>query len=510
MSFPVFDSPSAEVRVSGGTLVNYGPAVLYYRDEAPVTPGLADGSLTAGSSATLEGAQWLVTAPGTRASVDVILPPPQSGGGGGTLEITITGTPEVGQTLTADSPGVADTQWLRSGAPISGADESTYEVQPADQGWAITCRASVFSNELEVPASPRPTLTRAVFSGDSYAAGGTEDLTNPYPVIVCDASHLNITADNTGVGGSTQWFAGGLCIADQVWGHATGIPDVAPYAPVEWCWSIQTSVNNLNKNAGIANSFRVVTETLLCELHRARAGGHYGIQDTDFWARNAGVWSGERVTGDDTATLTTPEDFPGGELRLLGVSFTGSGGIHTVTVDGDPVSGVARGAAATSGGTPSDTFDTTVGSVGGTDNEPWEFGFDIDAGVHEIEVTFGDLAGAGAFFAGAHFEAGTSLPLIVIPAVCRAIAYPGGETAINDARVTAANAATVAMLTAEFGIPTSKSYGLVYEGGNVVYVDTDAAIGKNPAYFSSDTIHLNDTGAPVYATPIVDAIEENY
>lgn len=42
---------------AGSTVYNLGPATVYYRDEEPVTSGVNDGSIAAGASAVLSGAQ---------------------------------------------------------------------------------------------------------------------------------------------------------------------------------------------------------------------------------------------------------------------------------------------------------------------------------------------------------------------------------------------------------------------------------------------------------------------
>jgi hypothetical protein len=60
---------------------------------------------------------------------------------------SVTGTPNVGQTLTCDGGGgygsstsTLSYQWLRNGAPIGGATSSTYPRGGADEGTSIQCR----------------------------------------------------------------------------------------------------------------------------------------------------------------------------------------------------------------------------------------------------------------------------------------------------------------------------------------------------------------------------------
>lgn len=52
----------AEVNLGvNGTLYNYGPGTLYYRDEPPVSTTLNDGQLAIGATVTLNGLQWIVS-----------------------------------------------------------------------------------------------------------------------------------------------------------------------------------------------------------------------------------------------------------------------------------------------------------------------------------------------------------------------------------------------------------------------------------------------------------------
>ena len=79
---------------------------------------------------------------------------------------TITGTPQAGQTLTADTSGIADEngtdaavftyQWLAGGSDISGATASTYELSDDDVGQAVKVRVT-FTDD----AGHQETLTSA-------------------------------------------------------------------------------------------------------------------------------------------------------------------------------------------------------------------------------------------------------------------------------------------------------------------------------------------------------------
>ncbi len=94
----------------------------------------------------------------------------------------ISGTPQVGQTLTCsqgtwhNNPIGFSYQWLRGGSAIDGATGSTYKLVEADGGRAIKCRVtatndagsdSSTSAELRVPTRTSP-ATRRRRAGDNY------------------------------------------------------------------------------------------------------------------------------------------------------------------------------------------------------------------------------------------------------------------------------------------------------------------------------------------------------
>ncbi len=128
---------------------------------------------------------------------------------------TITGTPTVGQTLTAHSSGVSGAptptesyQWLDNGTAITGATSVTYVVTPSDFGHALTVTitetnsvgvASATSLPTTLVAGLAPTITTATITG-TPTVGQT------------------LTAHSTGVTGtptpteSYQWLDNGTAI----------------------------------------------------------------------------------------------------------------------------------------------------------------------------------------------------------------------------------------------------------------------------------------------------------
>jgi hypothetical protein len=93
---------------------------------------------------------------------------------------TITGTARVGETLTASTTGITDSdgltnatftyQWLADDAAISGATGSTYMLVAADVGKAIKVQVS-FSDDADNAESLTSAATAAVTAANSPATG---------------------------------------------------------------------------------------------------------------------------------------------------------------------------------------------------------------------------------------------------------------------------------------------------------------------------------------------------
>lgn len=126
-------------------------AYRWLRNGAPILVGGASASRAVVAGDVGKTLQCRVTATNPSAAVmatsdRVVVPaapattPPQQSSPG-----SITGTIQVGQTLTCDpgtwtgSPTFAY-QWLRNGAEIAGAKASTYALQEADEGTAVQCQ----------------------------------------------------------------------------------------------------------------------------------------------------------------------------------------------------------------------------------------------------------------------------------------------------------------------------------------------------------------------------------
>ena len=117
---------------------------------------------------------------------------------------TITGTAEVGQTLTADTSGIADVnglptgytyQWVRvdgTDADISGATSSAYTLVDADLGKTIKVRVS-FTDDADFSETLTSAATAAVTADVSTPATGAPTITGTAEV------GQTLTADTSGI-----------------------------------------------------------------------------------------------------------------------------------------------------------------------------------------------------------------------------------------------------------------------------------------------------------------------
>ncbi|MEL7976925.1 hypothetical protein AAG589_13765 [Isoptericola sp. F-RaC21] len=174
---------------------------------APETAGVqvsveVTGTAPEGAVDGARSASVLVPASGTVADGEIVATAP-----------TISGTPQVGQTLSAHAgtwePAVNPTyRWLRAGAAISGATKSTYTVTAADLGKAI-------SVEVSGTAEGYAALTLTSQATSAVAAAG---LATGTPTIVGTVRvGSKVTAKpGTWTSGTTldyQWYASGAKIS---------------------------------------------------------------------------------------------------------------------------------------------------------------------------------------------------------------------------------------------------------------------------------------------------------
>ena len=140
---------------------------------------------------------------------------------------TIGGTAQVGETLTADTSGIADDdgltnvsfayQWLTDGADISGATDGTYTLTDTDEGKAISVRGT-FTDDAGNEESLTSAATAAVEAKANNPATGLPAITGTAQVGVKLTADLSGIVDLDGVTNAVpayQWQADGADIPGE-------------------------------------------------------------------------------------------------------------------------------------------------------------------------------------------------------------------------------------------------------------------------------------------------------
>ena len=138
---------------------------------------------------------------------------------------TISGTAQVGQTLTADTSAIADAdgltnavfsyQWLADGAEISGTTGSTYTLADADEDKAISLKVS-FSDDAGNEETLTSAATDAVASKPNTPATGEPTINGTAQVGQTLAADVSGIADADGLDNAVftyQWLADGADIS---------------------------------------------------------------------------------------------------------------------------------------------------------------------------------------------------------------------------------------------------------------------------------------------------------
>ena len=133
---------------------------------------------------------------------------------------TISGTAQVGETLTADTPGIADDDglenvsfsylWLADDTAIQGATNSTYTLIETDEGKAITVQVS-FTDDAGNDESLTSAATDAVAAKPNSPATGAPTISGTAQVgeaLTADTSGIEDADGLDAVTFSYQWLAG--------------------------------------------------------------------------------------------------------------------------------------------------------------------------------------------------------------------------------------------------------------------------------------------------------------
>ena len=137
---------------------------------------------------------------------------------------TITGMPQVGQTLTASTSGIADQdgltnatfeyQWIAGGSDIGGATGSTYTLTASEQGQTIQVRVT-FTDDRDNEETLTSAATVAVTAAANREATGQPTISGTPQVgetLTADTANIVDQDGLTGVSYTYQWIAGGTDI----------------------------------------------------------------------------------------------------------------------------------------------------------------------------------------------------------------------------------------------------------------------------------------------------------
>ena len=263
---------------------------------------------------------------------------------------TISGTTQVGETLTADTSGIADDdgldnasfsyQWLADGADISDATSDTYTLAEADEGKAISVKVS-FTDDAGNAETLTSAATAAVDAKPNTPATGEPNINGTAQVgetLTADTSGI---ADDDGldnVAFSYQWQADGADIAGATGsaytvagadedkavkvrvsftddrGHGEDLTSAATDA-------VEAKPNTPATGAPTITGTAQVGETLTAET--SGIADEDGLDNAAFayqWQADGAAISGAT---DDTYTLA---DLDEGKAISVTVSFTDDGG----------------------------------------------------------------------------------------------------------------------------------------------------------------------------------------
>ena len=191
-------------------------------------------TLSANRSCTTTGAictredspRQLTNSPTTTVTGPAEAPPTNTSAAGAP---TISGTPQVEQTLTADTSSITDEdgltnvsysyQWIAGGSDIAGATGSTYTLTSSEQGQTVQVRVT-FTDDADNEETLTSAATVAVTAAPNREATGQPTIGGTPQVeetLTADTANIADQDGLTNVSYSYQWIAGGSDI-----GGATG------------------------------------------------------------------------------------------------------------------------------------------------------------------------------------------------------------------------------------------------------------------------------------------------
>ena len=270
----------------------------------------------------------------------------------------ISGTAQVGETLTADTSGIADAdglddvsysyQWIRSdnGADtdIAGAADSAYTVVLADQAKTIKVKVS-FTDDADNAESLTSAATEAVAAKPNTAPTGLPTVSGTPQVgetLTADTSAIEDADGLSGVSYSYQWIAGGTDVdgatgssslltsseqgqAIQVRVTFTDDAENQETVTSEATAAVAARPNTPATGAPAIAGTAQVDETLTSDTSGiADADGLTNATFSYQWVRNGGT--GDADIAGATSSTYTPSDEDVGETIKVRVSFADDAG----------------------------------------------------------------------------------------------------------------------------------------------------------------------------------------
>ena len=276
---------------------------------------------------------------------------------------TIAGTAQVGDTLTADTSGIADAdgldnatfsyQWIRNDgsddADISGATGQTYTLVSADEGKAIQVRVS-FTDDAGNDETLTSAATAAVAAKSNSPASGLPTISGTAQVgetLTADTSGI---ADEDGLGNvnySYQWLADGADIAGATSSSYT-------VTAAQEGQTIQVRVTFADGQETLASAPTAMVSTPLTAGFQWKPGSHNGRDEFMIFIQFSEEIASSYVTLRDHALTVTGGEvvsadvFGYSDLWVLGIDPDGNGDVTIalpITTDCS-----ATGAVCTGGG----------------------------------------------------------------------------------------------------------------------------------------------------------------
>lgn len=266
-----------------------------------------------------------------------------------TVAPVVTGTATTGSTLTTDNgtwsatPDSYTYVWKRAGSAISGATASTYVLQVADEGQAITCTVTAIKATYTSGSATSNTVTPSAASGSSFTTTGT-------PTISGTATVGQVLTAATGTWAPTpdsytyQWKRAGSPVSGATSSTYTLVAADAGSAMSVTVSAVKATYNTTSATssatstvaatvAGAPTSLTATAGNAQSVLSWTAPASNGGASITDYlveYQPSGGSWT-TFADGTSTATTATVTSLTNGTLYSFRVSAVNSAGTGTAS-----------------------------------------------------------------------------------------------------------------------------------------------------------------------------------